>query len=212
MPLYKSVTIAPGMQLLIWKITESIDELATGVRLRDACVLKMEKMYSEQHRKALLAVRRLMQEVGYSDLDLYYGPDGKPHLTDGTNISITHSYSFAAIIIGRRNSGIDMEMQREKVVTIADKFVDLEFAFLDPTPMEEYMRKLIVIWGVKEAIYKMVSRKGLSFKQHINVHPFEITDWEGTAAVKFEELDETYPFRFDEIEGFTMVYCLEELL
>jgi phosphopantetheinyl transferase len=212
MPLYKSIIIAPGTKLLIWQITESLEELAKDVQLKDACVSKMGKMKSEQHQKGFLGVRKLLQVAGYTDFDLYYDVNGKPHLKDGNTISITHSYAFSAIIIGDINTGIDMELQREKVITIADKFVEPEFAYLDPLHLEEYMRKLIVIWCVKEAVYKMVSRAGLSFKQNISVLPFEMAAQKGTTAVKFEDIDAVYPFVFEEIEGFTMAYCLENNL
>jgi 4'-phosphopantetheinyl transferase len=208
MPLYKSITIDADTQLLVWKNTESFEELSQAVNLKEVCVLKMEKMKSELHRKAFLGVRMLMQHIGYTDFDLYYSADGKPHLKDGKNISITHSYAFSAIIVSDRSIGIDMEMQREKVITIAEKFLEPEFAFLDPTNLNEYMQKLIVLWGVKEAVYKMVSRKGLSFKQHIEVFNFESADKTGTAAVKFEEIDMQCPFFYDEIEDFTLVYCI----
>lgn len=209
MPLYKSITIAPGTRLLIWQITESLQELSKDVQLKEVCVTKMDKMKSEQHQKGFLGVRRLMQAAGYTDFDLYYDANGKPHLKDGNNISITHSYAFSAIIIGKASTGIDMELQREKVITIADKFVEPEFAYLDPLHLEEYMRKLIVIWCVKEAVYKMVSRTGLSFKQNIEVLPFSLEDASGSASVKFEEIDAVYPFVFEEIEGFTLAYCHE---
>jgi len=208
MPLYKSVTINDNTRLLVWKNTESLEELYAAVTLKEVCVNKMGKMKSELHRKAFLGVRMLMQEIGYTDFDLYYDADGKPHLIDGNNISITHSYAFSAIIVGSGSIGIDMEMQREKVITIAEKFLLPEFAYLDPTHLERYMQHLIVIWGVKESIYKMVSRSGLSFKQNIEVLPFNIEEYTGTAIVKFEEIDAVFPFFFEEIEGFTLVYCL----
>jgi len=208
MPLYKSITVDAGTQLLVWKNTESFEELSRAVNLKEVCVLKMEKMKSESHRKAFLGVRMLMQHIGYTDFDLYYSADGKPHLKDGKNISITHSYAFSAIIVSDRSIGIDMEMQREKVITIAEKFLEPEFAFLDPTNLNEYMQKLIVLWGVKEAVYKMVSRKGLSFKQHIEVFNFELSDKKGTAAVKFEDIEMQCPFFYEEIEDFTLVYCI----
>jgi len=208
MPLYKSVTINATTRLLVWKNTESLEELSSAVLLKDACVSKMGKMKSESHRKAFLGVRMLMQEIGYTDFDLYYDADGKPHLNDGNNISITHSYAFSAIIVSSRAIGIDMELQREKVITIAEKFLLPEFEYLDPTHLESYMQNLIVIWGVKEAIYKMISRSGLSFKQNIEVLPFKMTDATGRAVVKFEEIDANVPFFFEEIEGFTLVYCL----
>jgi len=208
MPLYKSVTINANTRLLVWKNTESLEELSAAVTLKDVCVNKMGKMKSESHRKAFLGVRMLMQQIGYTDFDLYYDTDGKPHLKDGNNISITHSYAFSAIIVSTQAIGIDMELQREKVITIAEKFLLQEFVYLDPTHLETYMQKLIVLWGVKEAIYKMISRSGLSFKQNIEVFPFDMEAATGHAAVKFEEIDAQYPFFFETIEDFTLVYCL----
>jgi len=208
MPLYKSFTINDTTRLLVWKNTESLEELYAAVSLKDVCVLKMSKMKSESHRKAFLGVRMLMQEIGYTDFDLFYDAEGKPHLKDGMNISITHSYSFSAIIVSRQNVGIDMELRREKVITIAEKFLEQEFAYLDPTHLTEYVRHLIVLWGVKEAVYKMISRSGLSFKQNIEVPPFIIGDAKGVANVNFEEIAAQYPFFFEEIEDFTLVYCL----
>jgi phosphopantetheinyl transferase len=209
MPLYKSIIIDEDTKLHIWKNTESIEELSQQVKLKDTCSARVAGMKSELHKKGFLGVRMLLQEIGYTDFDLYYDTDGKPHLKDGKNISITHSYAFSAIIVSNsKDIGIDMELQREKVITIADKFIEPEFAYLDPQHLTEYMRKLIVIWGVKEAVFKMISRSGLSFKQNIYVFPFDIAKKDGTASVKFEDINAVYPFHFEEIEDFTLVYCM----
>ncbi|MDV6169011.1 4'-phosphopantetheinyl transferase superfamily protein [Flavobacterium sp. DG1-102-2] len=208
MPLYKSITINNDTRLLIWKNTESLEEFFEQVKLKDTCSARIDGMKSELHKKGFLGVRMLLQEIGYTDFDLFYDNDGKPHLTDGMNISITHSYAFSAIIISKNDIGIDMELQREKVITIADKFIEPEFAYLDPTQLSDYMHKLIVIWGVKEAVYKMISRAGLSFKQNIYVFPFDLPEKRGMASVKYEEINESYPFFFEEIEDFILVYCL----
>ncbi|MHA3789743.1 4'-phosphopantetheinyl transferase family protein [Flavobacterium hauense] len=208
MPLYKSVIINGDTRLLIWKNTESVEEFLQHVKLKDICVSRVEGMKSELHRKGFLGVRMLLQETGYTDFDLFYDVNGKPHLTDGMNISITHSYAFSAIIISKNDIGIDMELQREKVITIANKFLEPEFSYLDPTHLTEYMQKLIVIWGVKEAVYKMISRNGLSFKQNIYVFPFGMEDRQGMTSVKYEEINESYPFYFEQVENFTLVYCL----
>lgn len=208
MPLYKSIEIDKDTRLLIWKNTESLEELLQHVKLKDFCTDRLNGMKSELHKKGFLGVRMLMQEIGYTDFDLFYDADGKPHLKDGMNISITHSYAFSAIIISKNDIGIDMELQREKVITIADKFIEPEFNYLDPNHLTEYMHKLIVIWGVKEAVYKMISRSGLSFKQNIYVFPFDLSEKRGMASVKFEDINESYPFFFEEVEDFILVYCL----
>ncbi|PZR23658.1 MAG: 4-phosphopantetheinyl transferase [Flavobacterium psychrophilum] len=208
MPLYKSVNIDNDTRLLIWKNTESLEEFLGHVTLKDTCSMRVEGMKSELHKKGFLGVRMLLQEIGYTDFDLFYDADGKPHLTDGMNISITHSYAFSAIIVSKNDIGIDMELQREKVITIADKFIEPEFNYLDPSHLTDYMRQLIVIWGVKEAVYKMISRAGLSFKQNIYVFPFELKDKQGMTSVNYEDINESYPFYFEEVEDFTLVYCL----
>ena len=208
MPLYKSIEIDKDTRLLIWKNTESLEELLQHVKLKDFCTDRLNGMKSELHKKGFLGVRMLMQEIGYTDFDLFYDVDGKPHLKDGMNISITHSYAFSAIILSKNDICIDMELQREKVITIADKFIEPEFNYLDPTHLSEYMHKLIVIWGVKEAVYKMISRSGLSFKQNIYVFPFDLSEKQGMASVKFEDINESYPFFFEEVEDFILVYCL----
>jgi hypothetical protein len=50
-----------------------------------------------------------------------------------------------AIIISDETVGIDMELQRNKIIRIADKFVDEEFQYLEPNSPEEYIKKLTVI-------------------------------------------------------------------
>ena len=209
MPLHKSVTINNDTQLLVWKITESHDELFKQVSLKDVCLARVEGMKSEQHQRGFLSVRMLLQEAGYTDFDLYYAEDGKPHLKDGKNISITHSYEFSAVIISSRNVGIDMEMQREMITKIASKFCESEFSYLKPEQPSEYIKMLTIIWGVKEALFKMISLPGISFKQHIDVAAFTLQGGSGTANVTFEQMNKNYSFLFEEIEGFTLVYSFE---
>lgn len=209
MPLYKKATIHPGTQLLVWKITETHDELFNAVSLKSVCLARIQGMKSEQHRKGFLSVRMLLQEAGYTDFDLYYDNDGKPHLTDDNYISITHSHHFSAIIISSENTGIDIEKQRNKIAVIANKFCQAELAYLNPENHAEYIRLLTVIWGVKEALYKMISLPGISFKNHIRVAGFDLDKNSGTATALFNGSDSNYIFHFEEIEGFTLVYSFE---
>jgi phosphopantetheinyl transferase len=104
-------------------------------------------MKSEMHQRAFL-VRMLLQETGHTDLDLYYDEFGKPHLQGEKYISITHSHNFSAISISDEAVGIDIELQRDKIIRIADKFCDSEFQYLN-TDSDEYIRILTVIWGAK---------------------------------------------------------------
>jgi len=209
MPLYKTINFSPTTRILVWEITETFDELRLQVNLKPKTENRLNGMKSEMHQRAFLSVRMLLKEAGYTDFDLHYDESGKPYFMDGKHVSITHSHHFSAIIISTETVGIDIEMQREKIVRIADKFVDYEFHFLKPEKIQEYIRKLTVIWGVKESIFKIRNEKGISFKDHIKVTKFEMNENQGRAWLHFDNLVEDFNIYFEEIENFTLVYAFE---
>jgi 4'-phosphopantetheinyl transferase len=210
MPLYKTINFSPTTQILVWEITEFFDELRLQVNFKPKTENRLNGMKSEIHQRAFLSVRMLLKEAGYTDFDLHYDEFGKPYFLDGKHISITHSHHFSAIIISDETVGIDIEMQREKIIRIADKFVDYEFHFLKPEKIQEYIRKLTVIWGVKESIFKIRNEKGISFKDHIQVNPFEIDENKTTAILEMENIKQQFSIYFEEIENFTLVYAFEK--
>ena len=211
MPLHKIIQHNFNTKILIWKITETFDALFSEVILKEKTLARLEGMKSETHQRAFLSVRKLLQETGHNDVQLHYDEFGKPHLDNENHISITHSFDFSAIILSDKNVGIDIEQRREKIIRIADKFVDdSEFAFLDKENLEEYVSKLTVIWGIKEAVFKIRNEKGISFKDHIFVAPFEMTDLKAEALLTFENLNIKFDISFEEIENYTLVYAFEK--
>jgi phosphopantetheinyl transferase (holo-ACP synthase) len=106
--------------------------------------------------------------------------------------------------------GIDIELQREKIIKIADKFVGYEFEFLNKQNQEEYIKRLTVIWGIKESIFKICNEIGISFKNHIQAKAFEMKDQSGSASLDFQNKKEDFSFHFEEIENFILVYVFEK--
>ncbi len=211
MPLHKIIQYSPTTKILIWKITETFDELFSQVILKEKTLERLQTMKSETHQRAFLSVRKLLQETGHNDVQLHYDEFGKPHLDNENHISITHSFDFSAIILSDKNVGIDIEQRREKIIRIADKFVDKsEFEFLNKENLQDYISKLTVIWGIKEAIFKIRNEKGISFKDHIFVAPFEIKDTKTEALLTFENLNIVFNVCFEEIEDYTLVYAFEK--
>ena len=210
MPLHQTIQFNATTKILVWKITESFEELLDKVVLKEKTQLRLNGMKSQMHQRAFLSVRMLIQEMGFTDHDLHYDEFGKPYLSCDNYISITHSHNFAAIIISEETVGIDMELQREKILRIADKFVDREFEYLNPETLEEYIKKLTVIWGAKEAIFKIRNEKGISFKDHIRVNPFSLKENKTQASLHFDDLIKDFNVYYQEIEDFTLVYAFEE--
>jgi phosphopantetheinyl transferase len=203
MPLYKTIQHNSNTQILIWNITESFEQLNQEVQLNEKNQLRLDGMKSELHQRAFLSVRKLLALSGYSDFDLYYDEFGKPHLhsknshTEFTEVSITHSHHFSAIIVSNEPVGIDIEKQREKILKIAHKFVnDGELERLQKTDLNDYIKKLTVKWGAKEAVFKIKNEKGISFKDHIQVAPFDLNETQTSADLSFNGKNEKFTIHF----------------
>lgn len=207
MPLYKTITVSSSTTVYIWKIEEDITTLSRNIKLTDYCQNRLQGMKSELHQRGFMSIRHLLAEAGYTDFDLYYNKNGKPHLHDGKHISITHSYTFTAIIVSDQPVGIDIEKQRDKILRIAHKF----------TPIEEYntlanhealVSKLTVVWGAKESLYKIYGKKKLRFLHHIYIKDFSFIDTKTTGVIKYKGHVSTHSIHFFEFDGFTCVYAI----
>ena len=209
MPIYKTITVSPTTKVYIWKVTEPEDELAKNVELTLHCQNRMDGMKSEAHRRAFLSIRHLLALAGYEDKDLVYDDFGKPHLKDGNYISITHSHNFTGIIVSETDEvGIDIEMQRDKILRIAHKFTPIE-EYKTLANAEALMRKLTIVWGAKESLYKIYAQQGLSFLRHIDVMDFAFADGRTVAEILYQGKKSHYEIEFLEFEGFTCVYALK---
>jgi len=207
MPLYKTITPNSQTTVKIWKITESFDELMNPLALKSESLNRVSGMKSDIHQRGFLSVRHLLRSFGYTDEDLYYDVYGKPHLKDGKYISISHSFVFSGVIISDHKVGIDIEMQRDKIGIIAHKFVDYEFDYLEKEA-KNYIRKLTVIWCIKESLYKLFAIPGMLFRDHFLVIPFMLDDKETVSWIDFKEKKYRYLVEFLEFDGYTCAFTL----
>lgn len=208
MPFFKSIKIKLNTNLYLWKITESYDWFCENVKLKETSFLRLESMKSESHRKGFLAVRMLLQEIGYSDYDLFYDDFGKPHLQDGKHISISHSNDFSAVVISNEILGLDIEQLKEKTLKIAPRFMQIHH--LEGLSFEEKLKKSTVVWGIKEAIFKIKNEKGISFPEHIFEKPFDLKDKKAVGILQFNGKEEFFNAHFEQIENYIFVCVFEE--
>ena len=206
MPLYKTITVNAATKVLIWKIEESFDALLKNIELTTENTDRLNKMKSVLHQKGFLSIRHLLAIEGYTDYDLFYDANGKPHLTDGVHVSITHSFIFSAIILSDIKVGIDVEKKRDKILRIAHKFNAVKE--LSKLSLTSRIRKLTAIWCAKESLYKGFNSTGLSFLNHIYIEDFGLDQNETTAIADFNNKTESYHIWFSEFEGFTCAYAL----
>jgi 4'-phosphopantetheinyl transferase EntD len=209
MPLYKSITVNSQTAVKVWRIEESYAQLIEPLSLKPESLERVLNMKSELHQRGFLSVRHLLRNFGYTDQDLFYDSYGKPHLKDGKHISITHSFEYSGVVISDKPVGIDIEKQRPKIEIIAKKFVNYEFNYLNGNS-PNYMRKLTVIWCVKESLYKLFATPGMLFKEHFMVIPFMLSDEQTVAWIDFQNKKYRYNTAFLEFDGFTCAYVIPD--
>ena len=208
MPLYKEIILKENAKLYLWKITEDSGELHRAVKLNNSSQNRVDSMKSVSHQKGFLAVRMLLQHIGYTDFDLYYDAFGKPHLTDGKCISISHSHTFSAIAISDQRIGLDVEQVKEKILKIASRFMDV--SHLENLSEIDKRIKATVIWGIKESIFKIKNIEGISFRNHIFEEDFSFEDKKASAILKHENKEENFDILFDSLEDYIFVCAFEK--
>ena len=208
MPLYKTITPNNFTTVYVWKIEDSLQKLSEGINLTEHSTKRLASMKSEIHQRGFLSIRHLLKAAGYTDFNLFYSENGKPHLTDKKHISITHSFNYSAIIISDVEVGIDMEKNREKIKIIQDKFVNFERGFIHED--DDYIEQLTVIWGAKESLYKIYPYGGLTFKNDIDINSFEIKNGKTTGYIKATDWFKYYNIYFEVINGYSLVYAIAQ--
>ncbi len=201
MPLFKTIKPNSEITIFIWKIEETLEELQKGIILTEKNKQRFDKMKSLQHKKEFIAIRQLLKVSDYQDSDIIYDEFGKPHLKDGKFVSITHSFEFCGLIISEKTPvGIDIEKQREKIIRVASKFTSVEN--YQNLSNSDLIKKLTIVWGAKESLYKIYGRKQLSFYD-IFVEDFDLKDEKSIGKIYDKG---NYQIHFFDIDNFICVY------
>lgn len=164
----------------IWKITETEDEFRERLHATPWIDNMLEGVTHPVKRLEYLASRFLTEHLtsllGLPFGGIYKDKHGKPHplLTGAAEkgqpdpyfISLSHSFPYAASCIHKKKTvGIDIERPKEKFVRVSRKYLnekELKLAKNDE-------KTLCLMWAVKEAIYKMNGKTGMSFKQDMMI-------------------------------------------
>ena len=111
MALYLRKKLENKAEIAVWQVTETEEELRNLVSVPTDELEEISLYREESHRRQKLAVRALLNEVFEEKMYLNHHDNGKPYLENSvTNISITHTDKYVAIIISDDDElGIDIE-------------------------------------------------------------------------------------------------------
>lgn len=160
MPLFLNEEIFPDVRLGIWAISESSDDFWALSPYVESSRSEFNALYKSEQRKCeVLAVRLLVKEIIGDNVQLLHQDNGKPYLSSGMNISISHTRGFAVIIVSHsKQVSVDIEYFSNRIERIRSKFMrDDENA--------SSQVKLLMHWCAKETMYKLFPEDNLTFNK-----------------------------------------------
>lgn len=206
MPIIEDFAPFPNTRILIWQITETIDILLSKIQLDNSSQQILDLKKNEIHKKQFLAIRNILELMSSEKYLVSYSEIGKPYLNSRKNISVTHSGSYAALIVSDKQVGIDLEEFGEKIKKIEKKFLDVELDY----PIDLSISNLLVYWNIKESIFKSLENKPMDFRKNIIVLPLEkennkVKSW-------YINNDEIYSFcsYYKVSKNYTLAYVIKE--
>tara|TARA_Y100000739_G_scaffold75188_1_gene63414 strand:- start:645 stop:1265 length:621 start_codon:yes stop_codon:yes gene_type:complete len=205
MPIIEDLNLLSKTRLIIWEITEDLEDLRSEVILDKDSVKLLADRKSEIHKKQFLAIRIILKGISVYDQNLKYDELGRPFLIDDKNLSITHSGNYAALIISDHKVGIDIEVVGDKILKITDKFLETELIY----PQVLNKKTALIYWNIKESIFKSVENSGIDFRKNIIVIPFNQKD--NYTKSWYINNEEIYSFdtHFKISKNYTLAYVIK---
>ena len=163
MALYLRKRLENKAEIAVWQVTETEEELRNLVSVPTDELEEISLYRDENHRRQKLAVRALLNEVFEEKMYLNHHDNGKPYLENSvTNISITHTDKYVAIIISDDDElGIDIESLDRDFSAVEKKALSEDE--IDDLEKEKRNEQLAIYWCAKEAIFKRMSQNRVIF-------------------------------------------------
>jgi len=177
MPLVYHEWIKPDLQMGLWHITESVDELISMLFLNKEEFDTLASFGNDTRRRQWLSYRALIRQLVKTDYiyRIYYDDDNKPFLVNPqSSISITHCTDYSAVLISpnmKLMHGLDIEPIHPKILKVTQKFMDAEEH--EEWKKTENLEKAVMYWTFKEAIFKAYGKRYITLRGNIHINPFE---------------------------------------
>ena len=159
-------------QIGIWEITETLDELE---KLANNL---FTRKYKSTKRKKEALINNILVNTLLPGSKINYNVYGAPIL-ENNFISISHTKKLACVLISDVNVGVDIEEISSKPLKLSNKFINNENQVLLTK------KKALIIWCLKEAIFKWHEKGNISFKKDIIVYNFKINK-KGVVKARFK--------------------------
>jgi 4'-phosphopantetheinyl transferase len=173
-PVFKKIKPFPEIEVLVWEIIETAESEFSFFQIGDAFRMRLAQIAHPHRRIEYLASRAALNEI-YPESTVIY-QEKKPLLTDGSHVSFSHNVRFGVAARSlSKNLGVDLESERTaQLEKIKHKFLSAQEAAFTHTAND-----LHIIWGAKEALFKLYGHGSVDFLTELEVHAFEFGNGTG---------------------------------
>ena len=195
MPLVRITDVGKDARLGLWRMEE--DSTAFEVWSDEAA-----RLYKSAGRQLeYVCVRALLREMLGDDIPtITHNPDGKPLLSNGLAISISHTRGYCAVALSALHEvAIDIEYVSDRVGRIAHMFLRSDEVATENA-------SLLLHWCAKETIYKLFSFDHLRYEE-IRVCPFEDRE-KGSFMVENLKRSLTVDVNYEVTPDFVLTYAV----
>lgn len=197
-----------GIDICIFPVASVGDEKEAELKLSPRDRVRLRSVKHPQKRREFLASRLALTELDPKYRLVYEGRI--PSLDNGKHISITHAHNVAAAVMSENYIvGIDVEVQRQQLFRISDKFLHPDEKLL--IRPDRVLEDLHVYWGAKEALFKIWKKGEVDFSHELRVDPFEAVDNGRTNAHILKDGQEIHcHVRYQKVENYHLVFAWTE--
>lgn len=196
----------------IWKIEENAQELLAKLQLDEHEKAKLQQFGRGKRTLHWLATRVLLRYLLQTSeyINCPSDSNGKPYLPDYPyKISLTHSFDYAGVMLSTNGEcGIDLEIVKDKVLRIKEKFLKPEeLTFISA---KHEVEQLYACWCAKEAVYKLQGNKGVSFLHDMTIKPFDYKA-QGVMTVVLQKDSDAHEFHvhYEKFNAYMLGYVVE---
>lgn len=180
MPEIFTANINSSVSLSVWKIVESEEFFFSNLRLDSRQIDDIKSLKLPKRRLEKLACRQALATLlPNQKLSVFYSENGAPKMNN-LQLSFSHSDSYAVAAISKENRiGVDIEQLRPKIHNLYTRFLSQQEINRFDTNSTEILQ---ILWGAKEAAYKLYQLKSLDLSSQIEI--FELTQDRGEGTIQ----------------------------
>ena len=210
MPLQHVIHLNPHTIIGVWHLKEPEAYFTPNLSKIVSEIKNLNSISHTKRRTEWLAGRwlvlQLAERMHLPFSGIWTDEFNKPHLvSDNAAISLSHARPYVVAILNTKvPCGIDIEQIRSKLMPLAPKFLnEAELAIGG-----DDLTSLAVLWGAKEALYKLHGRKSLIFKENLSIEKFKFSENIATfnGLLNIEDEHEKYRMKASKFDDYVLVY------